>query len=129
MAVLVAYDGLEHTKKALDYAIEYALVFGKKLYILTDIPSKDKLDMDEEMARIGEAQKEAEALARERGVDVQAVVCSGTPQKGILDAAERFSADVIVVGRSDKTFLDRAILGSTSEAVIRNANCTVIVVQ
>jgi nucleotide-binding universal stress UspA family protein len=129
MAVLVAYDGMEHTMKALDYAIDYALAFGKKLYILTDIPSKDTLDREGELARIDESLKEAEARARERGAEVQGVVSSGVPQKGILDAAERFGADVIVVGRSDKTFIDRAILGSTSEAVVRNAKCTVIVVQ
>ena len=56
-------------------------------------------------------------------------VGTGTPAKGILAAAERFGIKTIVVGRSDKTAFDRAVLGSVSEYVVRNARCTVIVVQ
>ncbi|UAL07371.1 MAG: universal stress protein [Candidatus Methanogranum gryphiswaldense] len=129
MSVLVAYDGMEHTKKALEYAIGYSMVYKTKLYIFSDIASKDKLDHDNEVAKVEEFLSDAEKVARDRGADVQVVMGSGFPAKGILEAAERFECDAIVVGRSDKTFFDRAVLGSVSDAVVRNAKCTVIVVQ
>jgi nucleotide-binding universal stress UspA family protein len=129
MSILVAYDGMEHTKKALDYAITHSMVYKTKLYIFSDIASKDMLDKELEISNVEQYLKDADKLAKERGADVQTVIGSGFPAKGILEAAERFSCDAIVVGRSDKTFFDRAVLGSVSDAVVRNAKCTVIVVQ
>jgi aldehyde:ferredoxin oxidoreductase len=35
----------------------------------------------------------------------------------------------IVVGTSGKSVLDRVLIGSVSEYVVRNSNCTVIVVK
>jgi nucleotide-binding universal stress UspA family protein len=43
--------------------------------------------------------------------------------------AERVKASVIIVGTSEKSALDRVILGSVSDHVVRNARSTVIVVR
>jgi nucleotide-binding universal stress UspA family protein len=129
MSVLVAYDGMEHTKKALNYSIRYSMAFGEKLYIFSSVVSKDKLDHDDEVARVNAFLDEAVAVAVEAGADAVAVLESGNPAKSILDAAARFDASAVVVGRSDKTFFDRALLGSVSDAVIRSGKCIVIVVQ
>ncbi|MBQ7405895.1 MAG: universal stress protein, partial [Candidatus Methanomethylophilaceae archaeon] len=40
-----------------------------------------------------------------------------------------FGCGTIIVGRSGKTSLDRVIMGSVSNHVVANANCTVVVVQ
>lgn len=129
MAVLVAYDGMEHTKKALEYSIKHSIVYKEPLYILSMITSKDKLDREVEMERVNSYLEKALAQAIAEGADAKTVLESGVPAKGILDAAERFDADTIVVGRSDKTLFDRAVLGSVSDQVVRNAKCVVIVVQ
>ena len=44
MTVLVAYDGKEHTKKAVDYAVKYAKAFSERLYVMSVIPSKKHMD-------------------------------------------------------------------------------------
>ncbi len=130
MSVLVAYDGRDHTKKALDYAIKHSKAFNTTLYIFSVITSKDTLDKEIEMERIKAYLSEAKESAISQGVEVQTVLDSGHPGKGIIDASERFDVDAVVVGRSDKSFFDRAVLGSVSEYVIRNAtNAVVIVVQ
>ncbi len=130
MSVLVAYDGREHTNKALEYAMDYSKAFNTTLYIFSVVTSKDQLDKESEMQRIRSYLSEAKERAVAKGVDVETVLESGNPGKGIVDAAERFNADAVVVGRSDKSFFDRAVLGSVSEYVIRNAtNAVVIVVQ
>lgn len=129
MAILVAYDGMEHTEKALDYSIKHSIVYKEPLYILSTITSKDQLDTEVEMERVNAYLKKALDRALAQGANAQTVLESGTPGKGILEAAERFNADTIVVGRSDKTLFDRAVLGSVSDHVVRNAKCVVIVVQ
>ncbi|MCQ2078459.1 MAG: universal stress protein [archaeon] len=130
MAILVAYDGREHTKKALDYAIEESVVKKTKLYVFSAIISKDQLDRDEEMTQVEKYMDEALALGKDRDCDIQTVLGSGAPAKGILEAAERFGCDTIVVGRAtNKSAFDRAVLGSVSDAVVRNAKCVVVIVQ
>jgi nucleotide-binding universal stress UspA family protein len=129
MTILVGYDGMEHTKKALAYAINHSIVYDTKLYIFSVITSKDKLDVENEVEKVKSYLDEACKVAIEKGADAQAILESGTPAKDILEAAERFDADTIIVGRSDKTLFDRAVLGSVSDYVVRNAKCVVIVVQ
>lgn len=129
MSILVAYDGRDHTKKALDYAIRHSQAYNTPLYIFSVISSKDKLDGDGEINRVMDYLKEACDKAISEGVDAEYVLESGVPAKTILKAAERFNVEAIVVGRSDRTFFDRAVLGSVSDYMVRNANRTVIVVQ
>jgi len=47
----------------------------------------------------------------------------------ILNVAEHVSADMIVVGCKGLTGLERAMLGSTSEQIVREAGCTVEVAK
>ncbi|NLF33990.1 MAG: universal stress protein [Thermoplasmatales archaeon] len=129
MSILLAYDGREHTQKALQYAIEYSLAFKTRLYIMTSIVSKDVLDMENELRRVRTFLADAKRRAAEAGCDVETVIEPGRPSEAVVDAAGRYGASAVVVGRSDKTMLDRAVLGSVSEYVVRNAECTVIVVQ
>jgi nucleotide-binding universal stress UspA family protein len=49
--------------------------------------------------------------------------------KEILEVAEDVGADLIIVGSKGLTGLERAMLGSTSERVVREAGCTVEVAR
>ena len=130
MSILVAYDGKEHTRKALEYAARHAYAYTTRLYIFSAIVSNDKLDSDVETEEVSKYLEEAVRIAEGYGVHAESVMGSGTPWKGILEAAERFDCDTIVVGRAvNKSSFDRAVLGSVSDAVVRNAKCVVIVVQ
>jgi nucleotide-binding universal stress UspA family protein len=53
----------------------------------------------------------------------------GEPRTAILDAAQRWPADLIVVGSHGRSGLDRFLLGSVSEGVVRHATCSVEVVR
>jgi nucleotide-binding universal stress UspA family protein len=50
------------------------------------------------------------------------------PAEELLQAARTASADLIVVGRSGKNFLARAILGSVAVRVVKSAECDVLIV-
>lgn len=125
MAMLIAYDGRENTEKALDYAIGNAKVYGDKLIILAVVPKGSEGDVQTIHSYTDAAVEKAKAA----GADVQGIVESGQPDKVILETAARFDCHTIIVGRSGKTTLDRVIMGSVSNSIVANANCTVIVVQ
>lgn len=48
---------------------------------------------------------------------------------GIIDAAREFSADLIVIATHGHSRLERVLLGSTAEKVVRHAPCPVLVVR
>lgn len=58
------------------------------------------------------------------GVELMAVV--GDPGKAICDLAESLPASVVVIGTSGRSGLRRAMIGSTSDYVVRHAVCPVL---
>lgn len=59
--------------------------------------------------------------------DVELVAVVGDPGPAICDLAARLPASVVVIGTSGLGGLRRAVMGSTSEHVIRHAPCPVLV--
>ncbi len=127
MTILMAFDGREHTQKALDYAMRYAKSFNERLYVISVFPSKEHLA---EMDAIENRFAEIKSIASEQGVDVVTQVESGHPSTVLLECAQRLGCSAIIVGRAaNKTGLDRVVLGSVSNHIVSNAQCIVIVVQ
>ncbi|NOT46829.1 MAG: universal stress protein [Acidobacteria bacterium] len=56
-------------------------------------------------------------------------VLSGSPARAIVEEAEKWGADVIVVGSHGYGFWRRAWLGSVSNAVAHHAPCSVLIVR
>lgn len=69
-----------------------------------------------------------EVADRLEGVDVKTAVRTGTPHETILDYAEE-NADMIVMGTHGRTGLDRYLLGSVTENVVRMAEVPVVTVR
>jgi nucleotide-binding universal stress UspA family protein len=62
-------------------------------------------------------------------IDVATVVELGRPAEIIIEAAERWHPDLIVVGSHGRSFWGRLALGSVSDAVLHHAPCSVLVVR
>jgi nucleotide-binding universal stress UspA family protein len=76
-----------------------------------------------------EAISTAEEVLGSAGLKVTGEVLSGKPKEVILEQAQQWAADLIVVGSHGRRGLKRFLLGSVSEAVAMNAHCSVVVVR
>jgi nucleotide-binding universal stress UspA family protein len=86
--------------------------------------------------------EEAETAAREQalrvlngaanryceGVTIEFEIKPGPPLRVILDAARNHNADGIVLAASGRNVLQRALMGSVADKVVREAPCPVVVV-
>jgi nucleotide-binding universal stress UspA family protein len=66
---------------------------------------------------------------RSAGFKVTSFVEEGDAREVILNQAESWNADLIIVGSHGRTGLDRFLIGSVSEAVARHAQCSVEIVR
>ncbi len=60
---------------------------------------------------------------------VTSEVMMGNPAETIVENAEKWGADMIVVGSHGRGFWGRTLLGSVSDAVVHHAGCSVFVVR
>lgn len=60
---------------------------------------------------------------------VETLVLAGSPGRSLCELASERHADAIVVGSRGRGGLKRALLGSVSDYIIRNAPCSVIVTR
>jgi nucleotide-binding universal stress UspA family protein len=85
-----------------------------------------------EKARRAEAQKlldRTRQTIEKAGFKVTALLEPGEPRKAIVDRANKWKADLIVVGSHGRKGLDRLLIGSVAEYVARHANCSVQIVR
>jgi nucleotide-binding universal stress UspA family protein len=78
----------------------------------------------------------AEALVDRIATKIEAKGFSATvatpdadPRHGIIEEAMRWNADLIVIGSHGRHGLDRLLLGSVAEGVLRHAPCSVEIVR
>jgi len=136
--ILIATDGSEYTKKAVDYAIDIAINSGAKLEAIyvVDTGSYKSIPMSAPMEyafsllrQEGDiALKYVADMAEAAGLEEEGVIVEGHPADEIIKYAEQNSFDLIVMGTMGKSGLDRFLMGSVADKVIRNSRIPVIAV-
>lgn len=137
--IVIATDGSENTLRAISYGIELAKLSGATVHALyvIDMTSFSSIPMDagwEEMYNIlREEGEKAISVVKERGkvsgVEVREMILEGHPSNEIIDFAEKNNVDLIVVGTLGKTGLDRFLMGSVADKVVRGSKVPVLVVR
>ena len=92
-------------------------------------PSVEQLDAAEAAAAGVAASAQRELTDADAGETVQAVTAIGDAGPAICEEAETIGADVIVVGRGERSWLSRLFAPSVSDYVVRHAPCPVLVVR
>jgi nucleotide-binding universal stress UspA family protein len=77
------------------------------------------------IADVGEERTEAVVeRARQVGIEASNTVVEGTPAEAVVDEAR--DSDVVIMGTHGRTGLDRYLIGSTTEKVVRTADVPVV---
>jgi len=134
--ILVPTDGSDGANAALAEAVGLASAFDAtvhSLYIVdTTTPQSDAgyVDLVESFERIGEETTEAAVeRAASAGVEGVGAVRTGRPHRAILEYADEVGADLLVMGTHGRTGLERYLLGSVTEKVVRTADVPVLTVR
>jgi nucleotide-binding universal stress UspA family protein len=83
----------------------------------------------ENKARIMDVHEPLAADLREAGLRVETRTVHGKPERAIAAEADRFGADLIVVGARGQGSVAATVLGSVSRAVVEQATCSVLVAR
>ena len=130
--VMVAYDGSEPARRALDHAAGSVGRGGKVIVVnvvsVQSVSSRLETVSENQRATQEQLLLEAERLLARHGVAAELVRAAGDPATEVLAAAESTGADVIVVGRHRRSGR-HVIHGSFSGTLVRKATCDVLVVH
>jgi len=85
--------------------------------------------IDLDRARKQHADERMNGLGDLLGRDVETAIVSGTPHVEIVRFAKERGIDLIVMATHGRGFFSHAILGSTTERVIRRSTCPVLTVR
>lgn len=133
MKVIVAYDGSECADAALDDLWNAGLPGGTQFKVLSVVehwlppPSEfevvDHIDRDDEFMALA-----SRAVTRLRCMrsswEVEAELGAGSPATAIIEKADEWKPDLIVVGSHGRTALGRFFFGSVSQKVSHEAHCS-----
>lgn len=146
MRILLAIDGSPCSNSAVDEVCRRPWPVGSEVRIITvlpplepplgevpDYPTVSACDylfkqQAEEVSRLLD-NSAAGVKLRAPDLCVSSVLLEGRPKDVILDEAERWSADLIVLGSHGRGIIRRLLLGSVSLAVVLNAPCSVEIVR
>lgn len=135
--ILVPTDGSEGTERAIEQAIGIAETYDATLHVLTVIGVDATYPVDFNMDRVIDAMQEQATTAIEdvrtraeaAGVDVVTAVRRGTPHVVIGEYADEEGIDLIVMGTHGRTGVNRMLVGSVTERVVRRSDVPVLTVR
>ncbi len=135
--ILACVDFSEHSTAALAEVGEYARANGSKVTLIhiadpqAFIPPQAVLEPESATDRKAH-ERELAALrdAHLDGIEAElAVVEDHAPARAICDYASGHGVDLIVVGSHGRGGMERWLIGSVAERVVRHANANVYVVR
>jgi nucleotide-binding universal stress UspA family protein len=147
MKILLATDGSEHSKLAAEEIANRIFPATSKLMIVS-VYENPSLTMYAPLPMGGmdnyyqqatltmkkvaqEAVESAAALiaAKNKTLSISTAVLEGVAKIAILEAADEFNADLIVVSSHGRGGFERFLLGSVSQSVALHAKCSVEIVR
>lgn len=133
--ILLPTDGSDAGEGAVENAFDLARQYGATVHVIHVVEPFYTLNegltgMYDVLEREGQqVLDDLAARAEEAGIDAVTELRMGTPHEEILDYAEEHDADVVVMGTHGRTGLDRYLVGSVAERVVRLCDAPVLTVH
>ena len=138
-AVVCAVDFSLSSPRALDYAVSIARKAGGRLVVFHALEwfaeESDQAASDGKSRALPTAEEDArqelEALLTDDALtcEPELLVGRGSPHQEILRVVNDYRAGLIVLGVHGRNVLDRALFGSTTQRITREAPCLVLTVR
>ncbi len=147
MKVLIAIDNSVHSELAVEEFLRLGFAFETEVKIVSviEVPIPYPVDVYGgdtsyllEVERI-ERQRAQETLENavqkirtsENGakLTISYEVLTGTPEVQVVEIAENWGANLLIVGSHGYNTWERLLLGSVSDAIVHHAPCSVLVVR
>ncbi|MCK9441845.1 MAG: universal stress protein [Methanothrix sp.] len=136
--ILVATDGSEHGYNAAKVALELGKISGGKVTAIYVADTNRTSHLPDDMLLFSirelllkegkEALKQVETLAKDMGVAYEGVVAEGNPGSEIISYAQSADMGIIIMGAVGRTGLDKFLLGSVAEKVVRSSKIPVLTI-
>ena len=136
--IVVPVDFSSTTDKVVDYAMTVADKLGAEVlffHVINDFQGYDMMlvhpsfiSMTKELEK--ESRERIKALVddyKDREYGVGGDVAIGDAAEKIIKYAREQNADMIIIGTHGTKGLERILMGSTAERVVKNASCPVLV--
>ena len=139
--ILVPTDGSAEGERAVAHALDLAAVHGAAVHALyvVDTASYAGMPMEHSWEGVGDllrddataavAAVEELAADADADVDVETAVVEGSPSREIIRHAEEADCDLVVMGTHGRGGIDRLLLGSVAEKVVRGSSVPVLTVR
>ena len=139
--ILVTLDGSKRAEKILPHVEALAMENGSKVIFLQAVRSPDLIDYDDmEMVLYQEEKREQLRNAksyllalkrkfREKGINAETCIISGSIVKEIIDCAEREDADLIAMTSHGRTGLSRVFYGSVAAGVLHLVDRPLLIIR
>ncbi|MCP4344756.1 MAG: universal stress protein [Desulfobacterales bacterium] len=130
----------DDSSQSLKYAISLAVEFQAELHLLHAVETPlDEDIVNPAQAPYGEVQQKLQDRLCQRlarlvpdevfgQCNVKTVLIKGVPGEGLSSYAAENGADLIVIGVRHRSAIEKLLVGSTTEAVLRHAPCPVLVI-
>jgi len=133
--ILVPIDDSDPSESAVEFVVDRFRSSGAEITILHVTPTGSPMT-DTRVFREAAERDEMEALLEEyrarledAGFEVTVETVEGTPDREIVDFALAEDHTLIVIGSHGRQGIDRVLLGSVAEKVVRRAPMPVTVVR
>lgn len=136
-SIIVAVDGSKEAEYAFRKSIDIAYRNeGAQLHIVNIIDTRYFGALDQEVAEeVKEQSREILNRYKARSIaarveNVNIIIEYGSPKTVITkEIAKSVEADLIICGATGHTPVERYLIGSVSEAIVRSAKCDVLVIR
>jgi glycine betaine transporter len=139
--ILCPVDFSASAEKALRYAEDLGKHFGAEIFLvhafedpayimpMTGYLGPEPGLINQLRARLEEEMDRWKSAVAQAGFAVRTELLEGAPHQVIVDTAQEYGADLIVMSTHGRTGLTHALMGSVAERVIRLAHCPVLTVR
>lgn len=136
-SILVPFDGSDFSKRALLRACQITAEDGGEVTVLYVIPRYEEMVgffktdaiRDSLYREAGKIIDSAKEFASTLGTVIKTSIAEGYSSDRIIETADADSHDLIVMGSHGYRGVNKAIIGSTTERVIIDASCPVLIVR